>query len=74
LPFIAVDPAYQGKGHGEALMAYALARCDRDKLPAYLESTNPRNVSLYRRHGFEPIGTIQVGSAPPIVPMLRRAR
>jgi GNAT superfamily N-acetyltransferase len=72
LPFIAVDPAYQGKGHGEALMAYALARCDRDRLPAYLESTNSRNISLYLRHGFEALGTIQVGSAPAIVPMLRR--
>ena len=74
LPFIGVDPAYHGKGHGDALMAYALARCDREKLPAYLESTNPRNISLYRRHGFEALGAIQVGSAPQIVPMLRRAR
>ena len=74
LPLIGVDPAHQGKGHGDALMSYALARCDRDQLPAYLESTNPRNISLYRRHGFEPLGTIQVGSAPPIVPMLRRPR
>jgi GNAT superfamily N-acetyltransferase len=74
LPFIGVDPAHQGKGLGDALMAYALRRCDRDKLPAYLESTNPRNMSLYGRHGFEPLGTIQVGSAPPLVPMLRRPR
>jgi len=74
LPFIGVDPAYHGKGHGDALMAHALARCDRDKLPAYLESTNPRNMTWYRRHGFEPLGAIQVGSAPPITPMLRRAR
>ncbi len=74
LPLIGVDPARQAKGHGDALMAYALERCDRDKLPAYLESTNPRNISLYRRHGFEAVGTIQVGSAPPIVPMLRRPR
>ena len=74
LPLVGVDPAHQGKGHGDALMVYALERCDRDKLPAYLESTNPRNVSLYRRHGFEPLGTIQVGSSPPIVPMLRDSR
>lgn len=74
LPLIGVDPAHQGKGHGDALMAYALERCDRDGLPAYLESTNPRSISLYRRHGFEPLGTIQVGSAPPLVPMLRRPR
>jgi ribosomal protein S18 acetylase RimI-like enzyme len=74
LPLIGVDPPYQGKGHGDALMSYALARSDRDGVPAYLESTNPRNISLYRRHGFEPLGAIQVGSSPTMVPMLRRPR
>jgi ribosomal protein S18 acetylase RimI-like enzyme len=74
LPLVGVDPAHQGNGHGDALMAYALQRCDRDHLPAYLESTNPRNITLYRRHGFEALGTIQVGSSPPLVPMLRHAR
>lgn len=74
LPLIGVDPAHQGKGHGDALMAYALDRCDRDGLPAYLESSNPRNISLYRRHGFEPIGSVQAGSSPEIVPMVRRPR
>jgi GNAT superfamily N-acetyltransferase len=74
LPLIGVDPAHQGKGLGDALMAHALRQCDRDRVPAYLESTNPRNISLYRRHGFEALGTIQVGSAPPLVPMLRRPR
>ena len=71
LPLIGVDPAHQGKGHGDALMRYALARFDRERLPAYLESTNPRNISLYRRHGFEELGTIQAGSSPTLVPMLR---
>jgi ribosomal protein S18 acetylase RimI-like enzyme len=74
LPLIGVDPIHQGKGHGDALMTYALEQCDRDHLPAYLESTNPRNISLYQRHGFEVMGTIQVGSSPPLVPMLRRSR
>jgi GNAT superfamily N-acetyltransferase len=74
LPLIGVDPAFQGQGHGSALMAYALERCDRDHVPAYLESTNPRNIPMYRRHGFEILGTIQVGSSPPMVPMLRPAR
>ena len=55
-------------------MAYALERCDRNRLPAYLESTNPRNIPMYRRFGFEILGTIQVGSSPPMVPMLRPAR
>jgi ribosomal protein S18 acetylase RimI-like enzyme len=74
LPLIGVDPAHQGKGLGDALMLHALEQCDRDKLPAYLESTSPRNISLYRRQGFEPLGAIQVGSSPTLVPMLRRSR
>ena len=74
LPLIGVDPAHQGRGCGSALLRYALARCDRDGMPAYLESSNPRNVSLYLRHGFEMIGNIQVGSSPTLVPMLRRSR
>jgi ribosomal protein S18 acetylase RimI-like enzyme len=74
LPLIGVDPAHQGKGHGDALMTYGLQRCDHDHVAAYLESTNPRNVPLYQRHGFEVLGTIQVGSSPPLVPMLRGPR
>jgi ribosomal protein S18 acetylase RimI-like enzyme len=72
LPLIGVDPAYQGRGCGSALLRYALARCDRDNLPAYLESSNPRNIPLYQRHGFEILGSIQAGSSPTLVPMLRR--
>jgi ribosomal protein S18 acetylase RimI-like enzyme len=74
LPLIGVDPARQGNGLGDALMAHALARCDRAGQPAYLESSSPRNISLYRRHGFEVLGEIQAGSSPTLVPMLRRPR
>jgi ribosomal protein S18 acetylase RimI-like enzyme len=74
LPLIGVDPAHQGKGHGDALMRHVLAICDREHLPAYLESTNPRNISLYKRHGFVEITAIQLGSSPTVVPMLRAAR
>jgi ribosomal protein S18 acetylase RimI-like enzyme len=73
LPLIGVDPAQQGKGYGSALLVHALRLCDEDGTPAYLESSNPKNIPLYRRHGFEVLGTIQVGSSPPITPMLRRA-
>ena len=73
LPLIAVDPAHQGKGIGSALMKEALTRCDSAKLPAYLESSNPRNISLYERHGFETMGQIQVGNSPVVTPMYRPA-
>ena len=74
LPFIGIDPSQQGKGYGAALMQHALDACDRDHAPAYLESSNPRNIPLYERHGFELLGTIQVGTSPPIFPMLRKPR
>ncbi len=72
LPLIGVDPAHQGEGCGDTLMTYALTQCDRDHAPAYLESSNPRNIPFYRRHGFETLGEIQVGSSPTLVPMLRK--
>jgi len=74
LPLIGVDPLRQGKGIGSALMQQGLIPCDRDRKLAYLESTNPRNIPLYERHGFEVLGTIQVGTSPPISPMLRKPR
>jgi len=74
LPLIGVDPAHQGKGYGAALLQDAVSLFDRDHVAAYLESTNPANIPLYQRHGFEVLGTIQVGPAPPLFPMLRRAR
>lgn len=74
LPFIGVDPLHQGKRYGSALMQHALVPCDRDQTLAYLESSNPKNVPLYERHGFELLGTIQVGTSPPIFPMLRTPR
>lgn len=74
LPMIGVDPANQGRGYGSALMRHALLSCDRDHTLAYLESSNPRNLSLYIRHGFEIIGTIQAGSSPPLFPMVRKPR
>ena len=74
LPFIGVDPSQQGKGYGSALMKHTLDACDRDHTPAYLESSNPKNVPLYERLGFELLGTIQVGTSPPIFPMLRKPR
>lgn len=72
LPMIGVDPIQQGRGFGSVLLQHALAVCDRDGMPAYLESSNPKNVPLYQRHGFEVTGTVRAGSSPTIVPMLHR--
>ena len=74
LAFIAVDPAWQGKGIGSRLLARCLEACDADGRPAYLESTNAANLTLYRRFGFEEVGTIKAEGAPPLFPMLRTPR
>ena len=74
LPCIAVDCAYQGQGLGAALMKHALRNIDERGDSAYLESSNPLNISLYERHGFEVIGSIQSGNSPQMYPMMRPAR
>ncbi len=74
LPLIGVDPPHQGRGFGSTLLQRALEECDAGHHPAYLESSNPRNLPLYERHGFEVRDEIQVEDSPPLWPMLRSAR
>jgi GNAT superfamily N-acetyltransferase len=71
LPLTGVDPTAQGRRLGSALLQHALAICDADRLPAYLEATSPRGRNLYARHGFTDLGVIQAGSSPPMWAMLR---
>jgi ribosomal protein S18 acetylase RimI-like enzyme len=74
LAAMGVDVSRQGKGLGSILMKHALSAIDAAHATAYLESSNPRNVPFYERHGFEVIGRIQSGASPVVTPMLRRAR
>jgi ribosomal protein S18 acetylase RimI-like enzyme len=74
LPLFGVDPARQGQGLGGRLLEHANRLFDREGTVAYLESSNPRNVPLYLRHGFEVLGRIQVGSSPVFTPMRRDPR
>jgi ribosomal protein S18 acetylase RimI-like enzyme len=74
LAFVATDPVARGRGHGSALISHVLPRCDAEGCVAYLENTNPANTAFYRRHGFEVVGEIQAGAAPPMVGMLREPR
>ena len=74
LGLIAVDPAYRGCGVGTKLMEYGLEIADQEGLPAYLESTNAANLSIYRRFGFQQLAEVGVGSSPNRFPMLRPAR
>ncbi|MGI8792993.1 MAG: GNAT family N-acetyltransferase [Acidimicrobiales bacterium] len=65
----------QGKGVGTALIQPMLERCDREGLPAYLESSNPQNIPFYARHGFERREELTLGKgAPSVTTMWREPR
>ena len=65
----------QSKGVGSAVIGHMLERCDAEGMPAYLESSNVRNVPFYARHGFEVTGEIVVGKgAPTVTAMWRNPR
>jgi hypothetical protein len=54
-----------GSGHRQPLLAPQLARCDRERMPAYLESSKEQNVPLYERNGFEVTEVVQLPNGGP---------
>jgi GNAT superfamily N-acetyltransferase len=58
LNVLGVVPEAQGSGIGSRLLAPMLERCDREGVPAYLESSKARNVPFYERHGFRVTGEV----------------
>ena len=55
LSCLGVDPARQSQGLGGSLLQPILARAEAEGVPCYLETTQPRAVPFYRKHGFEVI-------------------
>lgn len=69
---LGVDPAFQGRSLGTQLMRPVLDMCDRDHVPAYLESSKEKNVPLYERCGFKVTEVIQLPKGgPPLWLMFR---
>ncbi|MEU7928172.1 GNAT family N-acetyltransferase [Micromonospora sp. NPDC049107] len=58
LGVLGTHPDSAGRGWGRAVMRAGLARAAADGLPAILETSNPGNVDLYRRAGWEVVGTL----------------
>lgn len=72
LPIVGVAPGWQGRGYGAALIRPILERCDRERTPAYLEASTPRNRALYERHGFRVLDECHYAAdGPPPWPMWR---
>lgn len=74
LPLVGVQPAWQGKGIGSALLQPILERCDREGVAAYLEATAPKNRACYERAGFEVVDEFSFHNGPPMWPMRREPR
>lgn len=72
LPFLGVDPEWQGRGIGASLMAPILERADREGMPAYLEASTTRSRALYLRQGFVVLDEMRLpGGGPPLWRMWR---
>lgn len=65
-------PEARGTGVGARVVQPVLDVCDAARLPAYLESSNPRNWSFYERLGFVRGEPLPVPSGCPVVMPMRR--
>ena len=72
LGVVATDPDHQGRGLGQKILKPVLEICDRDGRPAYLESSNARNLTFYHRQGFIQSGEIEIPDGPLLFPMWRQ--
>ncbi|HEX8066290.1 MAG TPA: GNAT family N-acetyltransferase [Thermoleophilaceae bacterium] len=74
LAILGVDRSLQRTGVGSALLEPILDGCDRDEVPAYLESSNEANIPFYARHGFRVTGEVRMPRGPSVWPMWRDPR
>jgi ribosomal protein S18 acetylase RimI-like enzyme len=66
LAVLGVDPDRQGAGVGSALIRPGLDLCDRERLPAYLETGKEANLAFYGRHGFHVLDRLDLPKGPPV--------
>lgn len=72
LQTIAILPSMQGKGFGSMMLKADLAKADEIGMCCYLESSNPKNVPLYERHGFEVVEEVSCGEGGPVCHLMLR--
>lgn len=72
LGFMGTVPAQQGRGHGSRLLRRFCEIADERGLPAYLENSNPANLGLYERFGFQTVLEWDLSDGgPPMQGMVR---
>lgn len=72
LGYLGVAPGHQGQGIGTLVLHAVLDDADAAGVPAYLESSNERNLTLYERNGFKVVDSHRaLGKGPTIWRMWR---
>ncbi|MCP2262017.1 Acetyltransferase (GNAT) family protein [Streptoalloteichus tenebrarius] len=72
LATVGVRSELQGRGLGAAVLRAGLVEVDRSGSPAFLETSDERNVRLYRRLGFEVTAELDIPGGGPHTWFMRR--
>jgi len=73
LSLLGTHEDHRGRGLGMALLAENLALIDTERMPAYLESSNPGNLHRYERLGFHKVGEFTLPAGGPTVDTMWRS-
>lgn len=71
LQLLGVDPGSQRHGLGSRLLLELTTRCDREGVPAYLETSREDNAAFYARQGFQVVARTRLSEACTLLSMLR---
>ena len=69
---MAVEPGWQGRGIGSALIEFGLEHTRKSNTACVLETGTPRNVPLYERLGFQVVEEADSPEGGPHVWFMRR--
>ncbi|MFF0465737.1 GNAT family N-acetyltransferase [Streptomyces mexicanus] len=73
LATVGVEPAVQGQGRGAAVLQPGLEAADDAGIPAFLETSDPRNVRFYERLGFTVTAEVPLPDDGPLTWCMLRA-
>jgi len=72
LSILGVDPPFQGQGIGAGLLQPVFAVCERDNIPAFLETAHEKSLKFYLNLGFIKTGEFQLPDGPIMSTLLKK--